>query len=77
MFYSGDMFPSWKGNAFIAGLSSKALLRIRFDGESAAEAERFEMSRRIRAVKQGPNGAIWLLEDGVGGRLLKLTPEHS
>jgi glucose/arabinose dehydrogenase len=77
MFYSGDMFPSWKGNAFIAGLSSKALLRIRFDGESAAEAERFEMNERIRAVKQGPNGAIWLLEDGVGGRLLKLTPGPS
>jgi len=77
MFYSGDMFPSWKGNAFIAGLSAGALLRITFNGESAAEAERFEMDERIRAVKQGPDGAIWLLEDGVGGRLLKLTPDHS
>ena len=47
MFYSGDMFPSWKGNAFIAGLSSKALLRIRFDGESAAEAQEMIEERYI------------------------------
>lgn len=77
MFYSGDLFPTWKGSAFIAGLSSQALVRISFDGESATEAERFDMHERIRAVKQGPNGAIWLLEDGSEGRLLKLTPNHS
>ena len=50
-----------------------------FDGQNAREAERFEMGERIRTVKQGPGGAIWLLEDeeddeGKGGRLLKLTP---
>jgi glucose/arabinose dehydrogenase len=50
------------------------LLRIEFDGENAREAERFEMGRRIRSVVQGPAGAIWLLEDGNGGRLLKLVP---
>ena len=77
MFYSGDLFPAWKGNAFIAGLSSKLLLRIMIDGDSASEAERFDMNKRIRAVKQGPNGAIWLLEDRDGGRLLKLIPEAS
>ena len=77
MFYSGDLFPVWKGNAFIASLSAESLLRIIFDGESASEAERFDMNKRIRAVKQGPNGAIWLLEDRDGGRLLKLTPEAS
>lgn len=72
MFYSGDLFPQWKGNAFIAALSGRALLRIGFDGESAFEADRFDMNERIRAVRQGPDGAIWLLEDG--GRLLRLTP---
>jgi len=77
MFYSGDLFPEWKGNAFIAGLSSQALVRISIAGDSAVEAERFAMEKRIRAVKQGPNGAIWLLEDRDGGRLLKLTPEKS
>ena len=45
-----------------------------FDGPNAREAERFDMGKRIRAVEQGPNGAIWLLEDESGGRLLKLTP---
>jgi len=75
MIYSGDLFPEWKGSAFIGGLSSKSLVRIAFDGPNAREAERFEMGARIREVEQGPDGAIWLLEDGEsGGRLLKLTP---
>jgi len=72
--YSGDLFPEWRGNGFITGLSSQSLVRIEFDGESAREAERFAMGERIRTVKQGPDGAIWLLEDEKGGRLLKLTP---
>jgi glucose/arabinose dehydrogenase len=50
-------------------------VRIGIDGDSAAEAERFAMGKRIRAVRQGPDGAVWLLEDGSGGRLLKLTPK--
>ena len=78
IFYDGDEFPHWKGNALVSGLSSMALVRIEFDGDSAWEAERFEMGRRIREVAQGPDGAIWLLEDGRDGRggrgyLLKLT----
>ncbi len=76
MFYSGDLFPEWKGSAFVAGLSAAALIRIGIDGDAAFEAERFDMNARIRAVRQGPNGAIWLLEDGQGGRLLKLTPDQ-
>ena len=74
MIYSGAMFPDWQGDAFIGGLSSQALVRIEFDGSNAKEAERFDMGKRIRAVEQGPDGAIWLLEDEKGGRLLKLTP---
>ena len=78
MFYSGSEFPDWRGNAFIGGLSSQSLVRVEFDGESAREAQRFDMGRRIRAVEQGPDGAIWLLEGGRPGRggngyLLKLT----
>ena len=77
MIYSGELFPEWYGNGFITGLSSQSLVRIEFDGENAREAERFAMGERIRAVEQGPNGAIWLLEDEKGGRLLKLTPVGS
>ncbi len=73
IFYSGDQFPAWKGSAFIGGLASEALIRVSFDGDTAKEAERFPMGKRIREVEQGPGGAIWVLEDGDGGRLLKLT----
>jgi len=75
MFYSGNEFPEWSGDAFVGGLSSEALIRVEIDGETAREAQRFDMGRRIRAVEQGPDGAIWLLEDGRrgDGYLLKLT----
>jgi glucose/arabinose dehydrogenase len=73
-FYSGELFPNWRGNAFIAGLSSEALIRVVIEGDTATEAERFPMGRRIRAVEQGPGGALWVLEDRAGGRLLKLLP---
>lgn len=71
--YSGSEFPQWRGNGFIGGLSSESLVRIEFDGTTAREAQRFAMGERIREVEQGPDGAIWLLEDGSNGRLLKLT----
>jgi len=71
MIYSGDMFPDWKGDAFIGGLSSEALIRVDIDGTSAAKGDQWPMGQRIREVEQGPDGAIWLLEDT--GPLLKLT----
>tara|TARA_R110000824_G_scaffold303892_2_gene491762 strand:- start:1254 stop:2420 length:1167 start_codon:yes stop_codon:yes gene_type:complete len=76
IFYSGELFPAWKGSAFIGGLASQALIRVSFDGDSAKEAERFLMGNRIREVEQGPDGAIYMLEDGEGGRMLKLTPTN-
>ena len=72
--YDGDLFPQWQGNAILGGLASKSLVRIRIAGEQAEEVERFSMGKRIREVEQGPEGAIWVLEDKSGGRLLKLTP---
>jgi glucose/arabinose dehydrogenase len=73
--YSGSVFPEWQGNAFIGGLRSRSLLRIKIDGDQAQEVERFDMNNRIREVEQGPKGAIWVLEDGRNGRLLRLTPD--
>lgn len=73
--YSGERFPQWRGNGFIGGLSSQSLVRIVFAGEQAREVERFAFDARIREVEQGPAGAIWLLEDGADGRLLKLLPK--
>ncbi|MCL7715507.1 PQQ-dependent sugar dehydrogenase [Stenotrophomonas mori] len=72
--YRGALFPQWKGDAFIGGLSSQSLVRVALEGERAHEAERFDMGKRIRAVAEDADGALWLLEDGSGARLLKLTP---
>jgi aldose sugar dehydrogenase len=73
MIYSGALFPAWKGDAFIGALGGEALIRIDLDGDRATKADEWPMSARIREVEQGPDGAIWLLEDGGSGRLLKLT----
>jgi len=77
LFYTGDQFAQWKGDAFIPGLSSRAIVRVEFDGKQAREAQRFDMGARIREVEQGPDGTLWVLEDekdGSQGRLLHLTP---
>ena len=74
--YSGSMFPYFHGDGFIGGLASQALIRIEFDGTQGHEARRYPMGQRIREVEQGPDGAIWLLEDGSNARLLKLTPNY-
>ncbi|NDV89057.1 PQQ-dependent sugar dehydrogenase [Aurantimonas aggregata] len=72
--YSGEMFPDWQGSGLIGGLSALGLVRVTL-GDDGGEVERFDMGARIREVEQGPDGAVWVLEDGPGGRLLKLTPE--
>jgi len=74
----GDAFAAWRGDALAAGLSSQAIVRIALDGDSAREVERYPMGARIRAVTEGPDGALWVLEDDRNdsqGRLLKLTPK--
>ena len=72
--YNGSMYPKWQGNAIIGGLRSESLIRIKIEGDQANEVERFAMGKRIREVEQGPDDAIWVLEDMRGGRLLRLTP---
>jgi glucose/arabinose dehydrogenase len=75
--YRGELFPDWRGDALAAGLSSQAIVRIELDGDTAREVERYPMGARIRSVAEGPDGALWVLEDERGesqGRLLKLTP---
>ena len=76
IFYSGSEFPAWRGNALIAGLSALGLVRVAIDGDGAHEVERYALGRRIRDVEQGPDGAVWVLEDGADGRLLMLKARH-
>ena len=75
MFYSGDLFPKWKGSAFASGLVSESLNRIVVDGPTAKPAERWAMGFRVRDVEQGLDGALWLLEDSNAGGLYRLTPK--
>lgn len=74
--YSGELFPEWRGNFFIGGLSSRALVRLVVEGDRVVGEERLltDLRARIREVVQGPDGALYLLTDASNGKLLKLTP---
>lgn len=79
--YSGAMFPQWRGNVLLAGLSSQAIVRVAFEGTNAREVERYAMGQRIRELEQHPDGSVYVLEDqresgGAGGRLLRLVPRR-
>ncbi|WP_309894441.1 PQQ-dependent sugar dehydrogenase [Archangium sp.] len=74
--YTGDLFPEWRDNVFIGGLSSQALVRLMMRNDRVVGEERLltDLRARIREVVQGPEGALYLLTDDTNGRLLKLTP---
>jgi glucose/arabinose dehydrogenase len=74
-FYTGDMFPAWKGSLFIGGLASKHLVRLELEGERVTGEERLlrDLGERLRDVRQGPDGALYVLTDAARGRVLKLT----
>lgn len=72
--YTGAQFPAWRNSFLLGGLSGEALVRVTVNGNNARIADRWDMGTRIREVEQGPDGAVWLLEDGKSGRLMKLTP---
>jgi aldose sugar dehydrogenase len=76
-FYTGALFPAWRGSVFVGGLSSQALVRLAFDGERVAVEERIDMKRRIRDVIQAPDGALLVIVDDKKGDLLRLTPAGS
>jgi glucose/arabinose dehydrogenase len=72
LIYSGNKFPGWRGDALIPALSGKALIRVDINGAKAAKADQWPMDARIRAVDQGPDGSVFLIEDE--GRLVRLDP---
>ena len=75
-FYNGTMFPQWRGSALVSGIASRTLNRITFDGKGGAmPAERWDVGHRIRDVEVGPDGALWMLEDGNPGGLFRVTPK--
>ena len=72
LFYTGTMFPVLQGKALLPGLGSKALVVVTTEGETAREYTRYGFEKRLRAIAQGPDGAVWIAEDGKGARLMKL-----
>lgn len=79
VFYTGELFPAWKGSVFIGGLASTNLVRLVMEGDKVVGEERLltdlqPKRERIRDVRQGPDGALYLLTDDAQGRLLKLAP---
>jgi glucose/arabinose dehydrogenase len=77
-FYTGNLFPAWQGSLFIGGLGSTNLVRLSLEGDRVTGEERLlqdlqPQRERIRDVKQGPEGALYVLTQG--GRLLKLVPK--
>ena len=76
-FYQGDLFPAWKGNILIGGLSSKALIRLVMQDGKVVGEERLltDLGERIRDVIVGTDGAIYLATDSQNGRVLKVTPK--
>jgi glucose/arabinose dehydrogenase len=74
-FYSSDVYPEWKGSLFVGALAAQLVARLEFgaDGKVKAE-ERFPVGQRVRDVRQGPDGALYLLTDEDAGKLLRLTP---
>jgi glucose/arabinose dehydrogenase len=74
LFYTGDRFPEWKGNVFVGGLDAKALVRLVLNGDKIVGEERLltERHERVRDIRQGPDGAIYLL---TGSELVRVTPK--
>jgi glucose/arabinose dehydrogenase len=74
MFYAGDRFPEWKGNLFVGGMGAQALVRLVLNGDRVVAEERLleDRHQRVREIRQGPDGAIYLLS---GSDLLRLTPK--
>ncbi len=79
LFYSGKAFPEWKGNLFVGALAKSALIRLELDGDRIVHEERLltDRAERIRDVREGPDGAIYVLVDEENGKLLRIQPRQA
>jgi glucose/arabinose dehydrogenase len=76
-FYTANLFPAWKGDLFVGGHGTSDLVRLKLQGDKVVGEERLltDLKERIRDVRVGPDGALYLLTDSAKGRLLKLVPK--
>ncbi|MDB2414800.1 PQQ-dependent sugar dehydrogenase [Rickettsiales bacterium] len=75
-FYTGNIFPQWKGNLFLGALAGKHLVRLTLDGNKVLNEEKLldDMEYRIRDVKQSPDGYLYVITDSQNGKILRITP---
>ena len=73
-FYTADAIPGWTGNLFVGGLARPGLYRLTLDGDRVTGEERLlaDLGKRIRDVRQGPDGALYLLTDAPNGEILRI-----
>jgi glucose/arabinose dehydrogenase len=78
-FYDGELLPAWRGDLLAGGLSGQVLVRLDMEGDAVVGEERLFAGQlgRIRDVRMGPDGAIYLLTDADNGRLIRIAPEGS
>jgi glucose/arabinose dehydrogenase/polyisoprenoid-binding protein YceI len=78
LFYTGNLFPAWKGSVFVGAMAGKRLIRLGLDGNrvKTEEALLVERGKRIRDIRQGPDGAVYVLTAEPQGELLRLSPPH-
>ncbi|WP_436638316.1 PQQ-dependent sugar dehydrogenase [Microbaculum sp. FT89] len=75
-FYTGDRFPAWKGDVFVGALRGAHVARLDLDGNSVAAEEKLfgALGERIRDIRQGPDGYLYLVTDSGDGRILRIVP---
>ena len=75
-FYDSPLIPQWRGNLFVGALAGRALWRLTLDGDTVVQREALfdSLQERIRDVRQGPDGALYLLTDNSDGRVLRIAP---
>jgi glucose/arabinose dehydrogenase len=75
VFYGGELMPAWKGQLFVGALAAKQVARLDIDDDGKVKSEeRIPIGERVRDVREGPDGALYLLTDEDAGRLLRLAP---
>jgi glucose/arabinose dehydrogenase len=76
-FYTANLFPAWKGSLLVGSMKEKHVARLTLASGKVVGEERLftEVNQRIRDVKVGPDGAVWLLTDEENGQLLRVVPK--
>lgn len=75
VWYGGDLYPGWKNSLLMGALSGQGLIRMQVDGDTLRKSDRWDFGARIREVEVRDDGSVWLLNDGEGGKLLRLVPK--